>query len=137
MSGMEKYRILGMLISKTDITGPEPTGPLGVLTWWVEVVHRRVILTLIGELRQVPCNLGTGLIERVEYCIMGYFLHAYPFRPAVATPWTKNFCKERKTMTTGIRATTLAAMMRPYSLEYWLMNILKPICTVLSSILVR
>lgn len=134
---MKKYGILGMFVSKADLTGPEPTGPLIVLTRWVEVVHRRVILTLIGELRQIPCNLGRGFIERLEYCIVGYFLHAYPFSPAVATPWTKNFCSERKTMTTGIRATTLAAMMRPYSLEYWLMNILRPICTVLSSILVR
>ena len=60
-----------------------------------------------------------------------------PFRPEDATPWTKYFCNARKTIKTGIRAMTEAAMIRPYSAEYWLMNIRRPIWMVFSSFLVR
>ncbi len=42
-----------------------------------------------------------------------------PFRPLDATPCTKYFCRERNTISTGISAMTEAAMIRPYSAEYW------------------
>ena len=39
--------------------------------------------------------------------------------PVDATPCTKYFCMESNTISTGISATTEAAMIRPYSAEYW------------------
>ena len=44
--------------------------------------------------------------------------------PVDATPCTKYFCRERNTISTGISATTEAAMIRPYSAEYWVMNMI-------------
>lgn len=61
----------------------------------------------------------------------------HPFSPLVAMPWTNCFWKMRNTMTTGIRDTTEAAIIRPYSVEYWPMNIRIPNCTVFSSVLFR
>ena len=134
---MQKHRIGGMFICKADLTRPEPAGPLIVLDCGIEIVDRRMVLTLVGERTQIPSDLACSLIECFQNGLVCNLFHSYPFRPAVATPCTKNFCKARKTMTTGIRATTLAAMIKPYSLEYWLMNILRPIWMVLSSILVK
>src|SRR6185312_2520405 len=62
---------------------------------------------------------------------------AHPFSPVEAMPSTKKRCSARNTASTGIRATTDAAMISPYSAEYCEMNILSPIWMVLSSVLVR
>ncbi len=132
-----QHRVACMLVSEADFSRPEPAGPLIVFNRRIEIIDRRVILTLVGERREIPSDLACSLIESLEDSLACDFFHCYPFSPAVATPWTKNFCNARKTMTTGMRATTLAAMISPYSLEYWLMNILRPIWMVFSSILVK
>ena len=92
--------------------------------------HIFYLLSIISYLNK---NRGAGLSPCAPYKWVVY----QPFRPLDATPCTKYFCRERNTISTGISAMTEAAMIRPYSAEYWLMNMRRPIWMVFSSVLVR
>ena len=93
---------------------------------------------VLGEIlsKGIPKRGNTSLRHR-RGRVLPLLTHSQPFKPADATPCTKYFCSDRNTISTGIRAMTDAAMIRPYSAEYWLMNMRRPIWMVLSRVSVR
>lgn len=88
----------------------------------------------VGKIRIERERQGPPLHERRPFFFCPAVPGPYPFKPLVAMPWTNFFWKMRNTTITGIRDTTEAAMMRPYSEEYWPMNIRMPSWTVFSSV---
>ncbi len=71
--------------------------------------------------------------HKIAYCASSVFqgdASTHPFTAPVVMPATKYFWSARNTTRTGIRDRQDAAMMRPYSAEYWEMNIFRPICSV-------
>ena len=88
--------------------------------------HRNLAFPKRGNrsVRQLPC----ATVAPFE---------AQPLRPLVAMPCTKKRWQNRYMMNTGIRLTTLAAMMSCQSLEYWPWNMRMPRGMVLLASLLK
>ncbi len=152
-----EIRIACTLVSKPYFAWPEPASPLSILTLRVKPIYAGVVLAKACEYRNIPLNLLACVRKsslhflRRDARFFRELVHvlphrnhrkcrnrfrnrrkklhhaSYPLIPDVAIPSTKNFCNERNTISTGISTTTLAAIIRPYSDEYCVMNMRSPI----------
>ena len=129
-----KRSIAGMLPGEPNFSRPESAGPLVIVAGQVESVQARAALASMGKQGKIPAYLSHGMVK----CDSGFFVRdrldaggghfrGQPFKPDVAIPCTKNLWSKRNTITTGTRLTTDAAMISPYSEEYWDINIRIPI----------